>query len=276
MAAEDFKTKDSWDGDEDALHNDDAVINRERIRPELSSVLALLLAGVAIVAALVMAQWADAATRAESGTVVSVYDGDTLTLANGERVRLLQIDTPELGSGECYSRAARTELLRLVPLGSRVVLEADPRLDRVDRYGRLLRYVLRNGVNVNLDLVRRGAAAPYFYEGDRGRYAVTLAQAATSAKRAKRGLWKACPATVLDPYRAVATGQSGPAASSPPTSPGATPASRCDPNYAGGCVPPSPPDLDCADIRRLGIAPVRVVRADPHRLDGDGDGYGCE
>ena len=50
----------------------------------------------------------------------------------------------------------------------------------------------------------------------------------------------------------------------------------CDPNYAGGCVPPAPPDLDCADIRALGIAPVRSIGSDPHRLDGDRDGFGCE
>ena len=49
-----------------------------------------------------------------------------------------------------------------------------------------------------------------------------------------------------------------------------------DPNYADGCVPPYPPDVDCADIRALGIAPVRVIGDDPHRLDGDGDGWGCE
>ena len=78
-------------------------------------------------------------------------------------------------------------------VGSRVVLEADPRLDRVDRYGRLLRYVRRDGLNVNVELVRRGAAAPYFHGGDRGRYAGALTQAASSAKRAKRGLWTACP-----------------------------------------------------------------------------------
>jgi hypothetical protein len=40
------------------------------------------------------------------------------------------------------------------------------------------------------------------------------------------------------------------------------------------CVPPYPPDLDRADIRALGIAPVRVVGADRHGLDGDG--WGCE
>jgi micrococcal nuclease len=161
-------------------------------------------------------------------------------------------------------------LVALAPPGKRVVLEADPALDRVDRYGRLLRYVKRNGVNVNLELARRGAAAPYFYRGDRGRYAGSLMRVAQSAKAAKRGLWRACPRTVLDPFRAVSTGQSGPPSRTPP------PSGKCDPNYAGGCVPPYPPDLDCADIRALGIAPVRVIGSDPHRLDGDGDGLGCE
>ena len=116
----------------------------------------------------------------------------------------------ELGSGECYSRAARSSLVSLAPPGSRVVLESDPALDRVDRYGRILRYVKRNGVNVNLELARRGAAAPYFYRGDRGRYAGSLMRAAQSAKASKRGLWKACPSTVLNPFRAVETGRSGP------------------------------------------------------------------
>jgi micrococcal nuclease len=120
-------------------------------------------------------------------------------------VRLLQIDAPELGSGECYAGSARTALLRLAPLGSRVVLETDPALDRTDRHGRLLRYVRRNRLDVNLQLVRLGAAAPYFYRGDRGRHAAALVRAAQDARSARRGLWKACPRTVLDPARAVDT-----------------------------------------------------------------------
>jgi micrococcal nuclease len=223
---------------------------------------------------LILLGLAASAGAANSGTqiavVASVYDGDTLTLRDGRRVRLLQIDTPELGSGECYSRAARTALVALAPPGKRIVLEADPALDRVDRYGRLLRYVKRNGVNVNVELARRGAATPYFYRGDMGRYAGALMRAALGAKGARRGLWKACPSTVLNPFRAVETGQSGPATQAP------APSGKCDPNYAGGCVPPPPPDLDCADIRAMGIAPVRVVGSDPHRLDGDNDGLGCE
>jgi hypothetical protein len=49
------------------------------------------------------------------------------------------------------------------------------------------------------------------------------------------------------------------------TSPG------CDPNYSG-CVPPYPPDLDCGEIS----GSVAVYGPDPHGLDADGDGSGCE
>jgi hypothetical protein len=72
----------------------------------------------------------------ESGVISSITDGDTIRLTNGNRVRLLQIDTPELGSGECYSRAARRVLAALAPVGTPVFLEADPSLDRVERYER--------------------------------------------------------------------------------------------------------------------------------------------
>ena len=237
------------------------------------SLLLLLVVAVAFVPA----QLSGASARAPGVAVASVHDGDTLTLTDGRRVRLLQIDAPEAG-GECYSRAARTALLALAPVGSRLALEVDPSLDRTDRYGRILRYLWRNGVNVNVELVRRGAAAPYFYRGERGRYASRLLAAAASARAAKRGLWGASPRTRLEPVAQVDTGRCGPAPS-PPTSPPlplVPPAGACDSNYAGGCVPPYPPDVDCADLRALGIAPVRVVGSDPHRLDGDGDRLGCE
>lgn len=138
--------------------------------------------------------------------MAQVNDGDTLTLRGGRKVRLLQIDTPELGAGECYSEAAWVALRTLAPIGTPVVLESDPALDRTDRYGRLLRYVKRDGLSVNIELVRRGAAAPYFQRGNRGRYAASLMRAARKARATKQGLWKACPSTVLNPNRAVATG----------------------------------------------------------------------
>lgn len=238
------------------------------------SVLALV--ALAVVFAGAVSTAAGTLDAASGDVVATITDGDTLTLRDGRRIRLLQIDTPELGTGECYSRAARTALLALVPVGSAVTLESDPALDRIDRYGRLLRYVHRNGVNVNLELVRRGDAAPYFYAGERGRYANGLMAAASSARLARRGLWASCPNTPLDPMHAISTGQSGPATSTPAKLVPTPITARCDSNYAGGCVPPYPPDLDCADIRALGIAPVRVIGSDPHRLDADHDGWGCE
>jgi micrococcal nuclease len=129
-------------------------------------------------------------------------DGDTLRLRDGGYVRLVQIDAPEAGE-ECYAEAATRELVRLVPRGSRIELEADPALDDRDRYGRLLRYV-RTPLNVNVELVRRGAATPYFYDGDRGRYAQRLLAAVATARSARRGMWGACR-VLWTPDRAVTT-----------------------------------------------------------------------
>ena len=209
---------------------------------------ALLLALAVLLSALVAGE----AVGAPASTVASVTDGDTLRLTNGERVRLVQIDAPE--RGECFATEARDALLRLAPVGSSVALESDSALDQVDRHGRLLRYVRRGSVNVNIELVRRGAAVPYFYDGDRGRYASRMLAAERAAKSARRGLWGACRR------------ETAPV----PLVPG------CDPNYTGACVPPYPPDVDCDYLRDRNLAPVRVVGSDPHRLDGDSDGFGCE
>jgi micrococcal nuclease len=138
-----------------------------------------------------------------------VVDGDTLRLRNGAYVRLVQIDAPETyHEHECYGERATRALQHLLPPGTRIRLLADPRLDTVDRYGRLLRYVVRarDGLNVNVDLVREGAAAPYFYGGARGRFASLLQALALRARAAHRGLWGACPATGVDFYRGVDTG----------------------------------------------------------------------
>jgi hypothetical protein len=48
-------------------------------------------------------------------------------------------------------------------------------------------------------------------------------------------------------------------------------ASGCDPNYSP-CVPAYPPDVDCAEVG----GSVTVVGSDPHGLDADSDGIGCE
>ena len=167
-------------------------------------------ATLVVVCLVALAAAASGTAAGDSGVVASVTDGDTLRLTDGRRVRLVQVDTPELGGGECYSRAARTQLLQLAGPGTRVRLTTDPRLDRVDRYGRLLAYVEVGRTNVNVELVRRGAATVYFYRGERGTHAARLLSAGNAARAARRGLWGACPNAVWNPEGAATTGSSGP------------------------------------------------------------------
>jgi micrococcal nuclease len=158
-----------------------------------------------VLLALLVASTAGAATT-QFARIQYVIDGDTVVLANGEHVRLVQIDAPEVQERECYGAAARAVLRRLAPPGTTVRVEADPRLDQVDRYGRLLRYLFRGPLNLNLELVRQGAATVWFYDHDRGRYAGQLLQAALAARAAHRGLWGVCPRTPFDPYHGAHTG----------------------------------------------------------------------
>src|SRR5215211_8669267 len=107
-----------------------------------SVVLGLL---VAVLLAVPVASSRPAATYA----VEHVIDGDTIVLTTGTHVRLVQIDAPELSGGECYATSSRSTLARLLPAGTRVRLELDPQLERVDRYGRTLAYVRKGAENVN-------------------------------------------------------------------------------------------------------------------------------
>jgi endonuclease YncB( thermonuclease family) len=206
-----------------------------------------------------------------SAVVSRVVDGDTITLNTGEKVRLLQIDTPELASSECYGLQARAALASLLNSRALITLREDPKLDKVDRYGRSLRYVFVGNTNINLRMVEMGAAAPYFYRGEKGLYSAQFLKAAQRAKTSNRGLWKACPGTALTPSRAVTTS----VVANTSSFTGNSTNSNCDGNYAG-CIPVFSSDVDCSDIKRLGLAPVRVVGRDIHRLDRDGDGIGCD
>ena len=118
----------------------------------------------------------------------------------------MQIDAPEL-HGDCFGKAALSALRSLTPPGTRITLERDPELDATDRYGRQLRYVFAGKTNVNVALVSRGAASPYFFRGERGRYARSLLDAVDEARSAKRGYWRACPEAKLDMDRGSVTGQ---------------------------------------------------------------------
>ena len=92
-------------------------------------------------------------TASAATTITKVYDGDTITLSTGEKVRLLQIDTPELSPADCYGKEARAALVILLSTPGQLSLKTDSKLDKVDRYSRLLRYLFIGKTNINLNVI---------------------------------------------------------------------------------------------------------------------------
>jgi endonuclease YncB( thermonuclease family) len=178
--------------------------------------------------------------------VTRVVDGDTLELGNGETVRLVGIDTPEVG--ECGFEQASARLGELA-LGRSVTLAASDE-DR-DYYGRLLRYVDVGAVDAGLTLIREGLAIARYDSRDGYGWHPREATYVNADRDSARG--PGCGQRAPQPL----VGNQGQGA--------------CAPGYQP-CVPPGPPDLDCADLD----GPIRVTGADPHALDGDGDGVACE
>jgi micrococcal nuclease len=149
--------------------------------------------------------WLTRDSSSSRAVVARVIDGDTIELLGGQRVRLVQIDTPEKHD-ECYGDAASALTRSLIPPGTRVRVEQDPDLDQVDRYRRKLAYVWKGDEDVNVTLVREGAAGVWFYDGRRGRHASELLQAVEQARAAHRGLWGSCPLARFNPLDSLSSG----------------------------------------------------------------------
>ena len=101
-----------------------------------------------------------ALAQTRSQRVRYVFDGDTILVDTGQKVRYLAIDAPEMGrdgkESEFMALEAR-EFNRQAVNQSKVILEFD--LEKKDRHGRLLAYVfLEKGDMVNALLVREGLA----------------------------------------------------------------------------------------------------------------------
>lgn len=143
---------------------------------------------------------------AEPAIVDRVVDGDTIrvvaepggSIAEGGsvRVRLLNIDTPELATddapAECGAEEATARVEELVAPGDVVWLAGD-REDR-DVYDRPLRGMWTDdGVFVNEDLAREGYAEALLI-GRNDRFHAAVAAAVEEAQAAGRGIWgDLCP-----------------------------------------------------------------------------------
>ncbi|MFT2816138.1 thermonuclease family protein [Leifsonia sp. A12D58] len=127
-----------------------------------------------------------------------VHDGDTLFLvpadgSSGDRlkVRLIGLDTPEIGdNAECFGAEATETLRALLPEGSQVFAAAD--LEPTDKYGRSLFYLwTADGSFVNYELLAQGAAGTLSISPNIA-YQDVFRAAEEAAQAAFVGLWGAC------------------------------------------------------------------------------------
>ncbi|MFE6195781.1 thermonuclease family protein [Streptomyces sp. NPDC057838] len=195
--------------------------------------------------------------------VLRVIDGDTIEVRGDGgvlpedtvvRVRLLEIDTPERGA--CFADEATARTTTLLPPGSHIRVERDVEL--TDRYDRYLLYVWNaQGTFVNQSLVRSGHSEAVLYPPN-DKYWTRISHAEDAAQQAGAGLWTASP-------------EQPETSTSPPDSPDSAPDTPARPDLPDG-PDAGAPDVDCSDLS----GPVWVGPDDPHRLDRDGDGIGCE
>lgn len=214
-----------------------------------ASRLLVVATALGVVAALPVAP-ATAASRTvtwATAKVVRVVDGDTVVTNRGT-VRIIGVDAPEQGR-KGYADATRWAKSWLTP-GESVRLGNPSSVDNKDRYGRLLRYIQDDGRDIGRSLIAKGSRARY--DGLDG-YDWHPRQADYRALDLR---------TKNYPVGAVSSGSGG--TSSTGTEPWNLPVSATN------------PDLDCSDIRPKHPNGVRVNSHDYHRLDADGDGWGCE
>ena len=123
--------------------------------------------------------------------VKTVYDGDTILLEDGRRIRLLGINTPEIQHkdklAEAGGEAAKAWLLNKLQ-GTRVRLESD--VEQFDKYGRTLAYIFsEKKEHLNVALVQAGLAATSIYPPNL-KYAKELMAAEKQAEHQQLCIWQ--------------------------------------------------------------------------------------
>ncbi|PIZ30579.1 MAG: hypothetical protein COY40_04230 [Alphaproteobacteria bacterium CG_4_10_14_0_8_um_filter_53_9] len=131
-----------------------------------------------------------------NATVSHVIDGDTLVLKNGQKVRLLDINTPEIHhqdarQTEPVAEAARQVLELIVDKDENITLHLGPR--PLDTYGRLLAHIYTKNKDgtlnwVNGQLVREGFAHVYTFEQNEP-YTTRLLTLEEDARSQKKNIW---------------------------------------------------------------------------------------
>jgi micrococcal nuclease len=116
--------------------------------------------------------------------VTRIIDGDTFETETGEKVRLIGINAPEIS--DIFGQEAKQYLSDLI-VNKTVDLQSDNISNNLDRYQRLLRYVVLDGVDINKKMVSDGFALAYLkYKFNKS---IDYEQAQLEAREANKGIW---------------------------------------------------------------------------------------
>ena len=120
-----------------------------------------------------------------------VNDGDTIVLKNGQRIRYIGVNAPEIDhenqKAQPYGYQAKSFNQNLV-MSRKIRLRYD--IDRYDRYGRELAYIfLEDGSFVNAKLLRSGMAF-YLYRKPNLKHDKILLKAQLKAMDRHKGIWQ--------------------------------------------------------------------------------------
>jgi len=161
------------------------TMNKKRKQVRWKTIFILLLIAVA-------SGWGWRRVSPKTYTVAQITDGDTIKLSNGETIRYIGIDAPELKKGEheaqCFAQQAK-EINRKLVKNKKVKIETDE--NTMDRFGRTLAYVYQDNIFINQQLLEQGAGK-FYLDTVNNKYQSTLIAAANQAHKEKTGLWRDC------------------------------------------------------------------------------------
>jgi len=122
--------------------------------------------------------------------VKKIYDGDTILLTNGQKIRFLGVNTPEVEGRNKAEQAGGEEAkqwLLSVLKNKKIRLERD--VEKQDKYGRLLAHIFtEDNVHINLQLLKRGLASINIYPPNL-KYTDVFLQAEQQAEQHQLGIW---------------------------------------------------------------------------------------
>ena len=189
-------------------------------------------------------------TASFNGVVTRVIDGDTLDVKSKDgktmAIRLTLVDAPERNEPG-YTQAKN--FVSQYCLNKEAVV--DPDNNQNPSFARLVAVVYCEGLNINEAIIANGFVAIYRSFCDISEFANTV--------------WA----------QKYGCGNND----NPNNNNGASSkddeneARECDVSYPDVCIQSAPPDLDCGEVKHKNF---KVLSADPHGFDGDGDGIGCD